>query len=203
MDGARRLIHVNQSFTRQGKLRSFGSVLALMLATLAALPHAASADESVQLGAYDVPTVFYIAKSENGVQVHYGLRLDAACRPVGKNPVFAYWSRPRRTHREAARLDGIARRLYGANEHQKVQAGSTGGHVQMYVRTLDKVVVDIDVSKTASGCVAVPTTKISGERAKLQSAYLKIGRLGLSVDYVDVIGNRLANGTRVVQRYRS
>jgi len=170
---------------------------------LGAWPQAVYGDDSVRLGPHDVRTVFYIAKSRNSVQVHYGLRLDIACRPVGSSPVFAYWSRARPTGREAARLDGVARRLYGVSDKQKVQVGSTGGHVQMHVRALESVVVDIQISRTARGCVAVPTTTISGERAQLQSAYLKVGRLGLNVEYVDVIGSRITNGARVVQRIRS
>lgn len=175
----------------------------LTLGALTALPYGASADDSVRLGAHDVATVFYIAKSENNVQVHYGVRLDEACRPVGSSPVFAYWSRQRAAGRQAARLDGMARRLYGVSEKQNVQVKSTGGRVQMHVRALERVAVDIEIEKTPSGCAAVPTTKIGAERAQLESAFLKIGRFGMSVDYVDVIGSRLANGARVVQRIRS
>ena len=41
--------------------------------------------------ARDVASVFYVAKSENRNQVHYGVHLDASCSPVGTAPVFPYW----------------------------------------------------------------------------------------------------------------
>lgn len=181
------------------RVRKLWSVLALA-AFCSIAPHTARADGAVEFGPNDVRTVFYIAKSENKVEVHYGLRLDAACRPVGKAPVFGYWSRPRTGYRSTGALDGVGKRYYAASDAQKVEARATGGHVQMYVKALQKVVVDIDIQKTPQGCVAVPTTTINRERAQLSRAYLQFGSLGMSVKYVDIVGSRLATGARVVQR---
>ncbi|HTB75350.1 MAG TPA: hypothetical protein VK762_19000, partial [Polyangiaceae bacterium] len=35
-----------------------------------------------------VRSVFFVAKSENRNEVHYGIALDPACGPVGASPVF-------------------------------------------------------------------------------------------------------------------
>ena len=184
-------------------LRKSSPFLWLLLAALAWAPQLARAEGSVTFGPNDVHSVFHVAKSENQNQVHYGLRLDAACRPVGKRPVFAYWSRYRATGRVDAPLEGLGTRFYGASDEQKVQVGSTGGSVRMYVKALDRVLVDIAIARTDKGCVAVPTTKIQGEPASLTRAYLQLGRFGLSVKYVDLLGTRVRDRARVVQRIES
>jgi hypothetical protein len=167
------------------------------------VPKLTHAEEAVKFGPHDVHSVFHVAKSENQNQVHYGLRLDAACRPLGKRPVFAYWKRHRSTGQVDAPLEGLGRRFYGASDEQKVHVGTTGGRVQMHVKALDRVLVDIAIQQTASGCVAVPTTLINGERANLWRAYLQLGRFGMTVKYVDVMGTRPHDGARVVQRLES
>jgi hypothetical protein len=65
---------------------SFLVVLAatLLLATVAQASGVAVATRAVQ-------SIFFIAKSENKNQVHYGIRLDEACSPAGDSPMFAYW----------------------------------------------------------------------------------------------------------------
>src|SRR5437660_6247311 len=52
------------------------------------MPLASAASET---NVRTVPSVFFIAKSENKNQVHYGIHLDEACTPAGGAPVFAYW----------------------------------------------------------------------------------------------------------------
>ena len=182
------------------RLHAHSSLLPVLLAALALAPQRVRAEDAVTFGPHDVRSVFHVAKSENQNQVHYGLRLDAACRPLGKRPVFAYWSRQRASGRVDAPLEGLGQHFYGASDEQRVRTGTTGGHVQMYVKALERVTVEISVQQTASGCVAVPTTLINGERASLSRAYLKLGRFGLSVAYVDVVGTRLRDGARIVQR---
>jgi Domain of unknown function (DUF4833) len=181
-------------------LRKLSSLLVGLFTALLATPQLARAEDGVNFGPNDVHSVFHVAKSENQNQVHYGLRLDAACRPVGKQPVFAYWSRYRTTGRVDAPLEGIGQRFYGASDEQKVQVGPTGGRVQMYVKALDSVIVDITIQQSADGCVATPTTSIRGERAQLSRAYLQLGRFGLSVKYVDLVGTRMRDGSRITQR---
>ncbi len=182
--------------------REFASLL-FVLAALLFAPRLAQAEASVRFGPNDVRSVFHVAKSENQNQVHYGLRLDASCRPVGKRPVFAYWSRYRATGRVDAPLEGLGTRFYGASDEQKVRVGSTGGQVQMYVKALERVRVDITIERTANGCAASATTTIQGERASLTRAYLQLGRFGLSVKYVDLLGTRVRDRARVVQRLES
>jgi hypothetical protein len=81
----------------------------------------ATADDIVQFAPPDVRSVFFIAKSQNRNQVHYGIRLDRECNPIGTRPVFAYWrmfenqgegasnARPKRARRLRERTRGSIR----------------------------------------------------------------------------------------------
>jgi hypothetical protein len=46
---------------------------------------------SPPLLANESSSVFYISKSDNQNQVHYGIHLNADCSPKGNNPVYPYW----------------------------------------------------------------------------------------------------------------
>jgi hypothetical protein len=161
----------------------------------------ASAAAGVSFGKHDLRSVFYVAKSENQNQVHYGLRLDAECRPHKKAPVFAYWRRYRETGRVDAVLEGPGVRVYGASDEQKVQAGTTGGTVDMYVKALPRVRIHVKVEKTADGCKATPLVTLQKQRAKLSHAFLQLGRWGLMVKYVEVVGTREADGKRISEKF--
>lgn len=176
-------------------------VLALWLA-LFLWPVAGSAADGVTFGPYDVHSVFHVEKSENQNQVHYGLRLDANCRPLGKSPVFAYWKRLKKGVRVDEPLVGAGVRVYGASDSQTVLISATGGHVEMYVKALKRLSVDIRVQKAKEGCQATPTVMLHGERAKLDHAFLQLGRFGLTVKYVDVVGIKEKGGQSVTEQFR-
>src|SRR5215471_13225370 len=67
----------------------------------------------------DIPSVFFIAKSQNRNQVHYGIRLDRSCRPSGERPVFAYW-RMLENHGELEPLLPVETTAYGLLDEQTV-----------------------------------------------------------------------------------
>lgn len=156
----------------------------------------------VSFGPNDVRSVFYVSKSENQNQVHYAVHLDAACRPVGKRPVFAYWRRLRGTQRVDGVLEGLGTRFYGASDEQTTKAWSTGGQIYMHVKALPRVRIRIDIVKTPTGCGATAFTSIQNEPARLSYAFLQLARLQvLGVKFVDVVGFRQRDGQRVAQRY--
>lgn len=194
---ARRVLHPF------GWLFSLGAVLPVVClgALLAAPVSHAGADEPT-FGPYDVRSVFHVEKSENQNQVHYGIRLDAACRPLGKTPVFAYWKRLKQGVRVDEPLVGAGVRVYGPSDTQTVLISSTGGHVEMYVKALKRLPVDIRVTKTNDGCRAIPSVMLSGERVVLLHAYLQLGRFGLTVKYIDVVGTRAKDGKAVKEQFR-
>jgi len=156
----------------------------------------------VTFGPNDVHSAFHVEKSENKNEVHYAVRVDAGCHPLGKTPVFAYWRRLRKGTRVDEPLTGPGVRVYGASGDQSVNLTPTGGRVTMYVRALKRVSIDIRVDKTKNGCVAVPTVTLKKERARLSHAFLQLGRFGLTVKYVDVVGTRERDGAKVTEQFR-
>jgi hypothetical protein len=161
----------------------------------------AGADEAVPFGPHDVHSAFFVSKSENQNQVHYGVRLDAQCRPQSK-PVFGYWRRLRNGQRVDAPLTGPGRHLYGASDEQQVTATEYGGIVRMFVKAAKQVRITIRVEKTEGGCKATATTNIKGAPAKLDHAFLQLSRFGLSVKYVELVGTRLSDGAEVKEQIR-
>jgi hypothetical protein len=135
--------------------------------------------------------------------VHYGLRLDAACRPVGKRPVFAYWRRLDEDEGAIvdAPLTGLGQLWYGASDDQVVEAGTSGGRVQMYVKAIKRVRIEIGIRKLDDHCETTTLTTLHGVRARLSHAFVQLGGLGVRVRWVDVVGYD-ASGERVVERVK-
>src|SRR5690348_6852763 len=78
------------------RMRKFGPVRSCVLAVAfgtASIVHGdpPPAPPRIQLPSAPVSSVFYLAKSENKNQVHYAVRVDDRCRPVGAAPVYGYW----------------------------------------------------------------------------------------------------------------
>ena len=160
------------------------------------------AGDSVNFGPHDVHSAFYVSKSENQNQVHYGIRLDAECRPQKKQPVFAYWRRLRQGGRVDEPLTGPGRHLYGASDEQQVTVGEQGGTVRMFVKAAKQVRIAIRIEKAEGGCKATATTTIKGAPARLSHAFLQLTRFGLGVKYVEMVGTRMSDGAQISERIR-
>jgi hypothetical protein len=179
--------------------RILGSVVLVTGMALAASAAAAP----LAFGPHDVRSAFYVSKSENDNQVHYAVRADASCHPVGARPVFAYWRRLKQGARVDAALEGLGTRFYGASDTQTVSHTEGGGRVRMFVKALKQVPVDITLTRRADGkCEARATTTIAHAPARLDHAHLQLGRFGLTVRYVDVVGFRQSDGARVSERLK-
>jgi len=70
-----------------------------------------------------VRSVFFVAKSENRNEVHYGVALDSACVPAGSSPVFAYWRMRERSPLATEPLLAREVSAYGIAEPQRVERG--------------------------------------------------------------------------------
>jgi len=176
------------------------SLALFSLSGMLAVPPAVA--DGVSFGPHDIRSVFHVEKSENQNQVHYGVHVDADCRPTEKNPVFAYWRRLRRGERIDEPLVGAGVRVYGASTDQKVHANKHGGQVEMYVRALKRLPIQVRIDKTAEGCRGVATATVDGEPARLSHAFVQLRSLGFGVRYVDVFGQRERDGSRVTQQFR-
>ena len=175
----------------------------LLCAAWLGAPSLGAAADAVGFGPYDVRSAFYVAKSENKNEVHYAVHVDAACRPLGKTPVFGYWRRLKKGVRVDEPLTGAGVRVYGASSEQTVSVTPNGGQIGMYVKALKRLSIDIRIDKGKDGvCTALPRVLLRGERARLSYAFLQLGRFGLSVKYVDVWGVRERDGRTVTEQFR-
>lgn len=142
-----------------------------------------------------VASVFFIAKSENRNQIHYGVRLDPQCRPVGRNPVHAYWRDLEEGPAVTSPLLAREQPAYGIGV-QYARVTELGGNVRVRLRAYPSRVLVIETSRGPSGCVARAVTTISGRRAHLVRIFAQIGFL--SVDHI-VLHGRSLDGDRPVQ----
>jgi hypothetical protein len=155
---------------------------------------------------FDVPTVFFISKSDDRNRVDYGIHLDPHCVPRGGDAVFQYWrefenSPPVRIHTFGL-FDYIA---YGISEQRTVRTTPTGAVQVIKLRQFRTAVISITTNHEADGhCSARARMIINGKDSELTYIYVKLAKGGLmpSVDYVDVHGKDADTGQDVEQRLR-
>jgi hypothetical protein len=173
-----------------------GSLL-LAWCALALLPDVARGQ-----GTPDVASVFFIAKSENRNQVHYGVHLDVSCAPLGRAPAFAYWRMLE--HGPTATEPLLEREIgaYGFADQRVLARDPHGGRVEVRLRALPARPIVITTAAAESGaCVAGATTTIGGVPASLTSVYAKLG-WPFGVDYLMLSGRGLADGRELRERIR-
>jgi hypothetical protein len=139
-------------------------------------------------------SVFHIAKSQNKNQVHYGVKVDAQCRPLGNSPVYGYW----RDYEEGPKVTSplLSHELpaYGLTRPRFIKRTETGGSVGIGLRGFPDRAITIETFRTAQGrCLAHALTRIKKQQAVLRSIYVELGFL-FSVDYVVVRGVALPDG---------
>src|SRR5579883_2215735 len=127
-----------------------------------------------RFGASDVASVFFVAKSENKNQVHYGLRLDDACMPLGSTPVVPYWRMLERGPNEMETLASHEHGAYGVASQQVVSRDGTTARIRLALRALPTRTIEIEVSKRDGRCVATASLPIAGAPARLRSVYAQL-----------------------------
>jgi hypothetical protein len=147
----------------------------------------------------DVASVFYVAKSENRNQVHYGIRLDTACEPVGAEPVFAYWRMLE--HGPGATEPLLAREVsaYGVAEQRVVRRGTGGAQVLLRLRALPTRLITIATASRDGRCEASASTVIGGASASLDSVFAQL-RWPFGVAYLELSGRALTGGRALRER---
>ena len=144
-------------------------------------------------------SVFHIEKSENRNQVHYGVKVDAACHPIGPQPVYGYWRDLEKGPRATSPILSHEQIAYGLNEPRSIQINPGGGRIRISLRGFPERALFIDTLRQGPACVARAQTSIGGQMAVLQSIYVKIGFL-FSVDYAMVRGLRVSDRRQVQEK---
>jgi Domain of unknown function (DUF4833) len=169
---------------------------------LAALSPPASAAGGVPFGPSDIPTVFFISKSDDHNRVDYGMRLTASCAPVNNDAVFPYWrefenSPPVRTKP----LGTFAHLGYGISEQRLVRGGRPDAAYLLRLKQFRQRPVWITTSLNDSGhCQARARVAIGAVPfAVLSSIFVKLAG-PLSVEYIIVKGHDPATGKAIEEK---
>jgi hypothetical protein len=178
------------------------SALAVLIAGAALSPSRPARAAEMAFGPYDVPTVFFIAKSDDRNRVDYGIRLDATCSPVNDDALVLYWrefekSPPVRTHP----LSFIDYLPYGVSDQRTLSRSATGGEYTLKLKQLARQIV-VTTKKEADGkCSATARATISGQKALFLSVFAKLAS-AISVDYIDILGKHPETGAAITERVK-
>jgi hypothetical protein len=176
---------------------------AVALATLGLLSITAIAYADVEFGTFDVPTMFFIDKSDDRNRVDYGIRLDAQCHPVGGNPVVVYWRefengrRGRATHG----LNIFEGPVYGVGSSRVVETHDGGATLDVTIRAISSRRLRVHTQAGSGSCDAWVTTAISGIDARLDRVHLTLGDGPGSLRFVDIYGSVLGAEPRAVTEH--
>jgi hypothetical protein len=178
------------------------AVAVVLLATFAN-PAIAYADEP-HFGANDIPTAFYISKSDDHNRVDYGMRLGVRCTASNSDAVFPYWRElehapPVRTHPLGV-LEYFAYGLSGQGVHRN---NESSGEYWVKLKQFGERPIWITTRRETDGhCSALARCMIAGVKfAQLLSIYVKLSG-PLSVDYVVVKGKNLDTGQLLEERLK-
>lgn len=167
------------------------------LAVLASVPGVARG----QARSRDVASVFFIEKSENRNQVHYGVHLDETCAPTGRSPVFAYWRMLERGPLATEPLLSLEQPAYGVASQRVLASGQVA--VELGALRARRILVASrpqgQAGQPSDACVAVATTTINGAPAALTSVYAKLS-WPFGVAYLMLSGRGLADGHEILER---
>lgn len=176
----------------------FAAVMLTLSSTLVLAPTLAN---GVHFGPTDIPTVFYISKSDDGNRVDYGMRLDANCAARDDDTVFPYWREfePPPVHTKP--LGAFAHLGYGISEQRRVNAGLPDAAYQVRLKQFKQRSVWITTKPGDQGrCQALARCQIGTIRsAQLLSIFVKLAG-PLSVEYIVVKGRNLQNGQLIEER---
>jgi hypothetical protein len=147
----------------------------------------------------DVASIFYVAKSENRNQVHYGVHLDSACAPAGPDPVYAYWRMLE--HGPLATEPLLSREVgaYGFVEQHVIERGPAGGRTVVRLHALPGRPITITASSHDGRCEAVATAVIGGMPASVANVFAQL-KWPFGVDYLVLRGRALADGRALQER---
>lgn len=149
----------------------------------------------------DVRSAFFVARSNNKNQVHYGVRVDAACRPVGADPIHAYW-RMLESRGEIEPLLPMEAPAYGVRDVEEVQRDAASTRLRLKLRAFPERPVFVTVTKTDAGCDAVATTAINGAPSRLYFVYVKL-KWPFGIDQLLLRGSSSLDGRRVEEWIRN
>lgn len=160
---------------------------------LVALRILGSLSVAVPATARELPSAFFVAKSDNRNQVHYAVRVNDACEPAGPAPVSPYWRMLERGPVATESLNAREEAVLGV-DRQEVE----GPTVRLTLRGLRSRPLVVHTWREADGACGVATTMtIGGAAARLVSVFVALRLFG--VDHLQLSGFT-SEGRRVRER---
>jgi Domain of unknown function (DUF4833) len=119
--------------------------------------------------ANNIEPVFYISKSENGNRVHYDIKLDQRCSPMGDKPVYVYWQMANGDRKELIPL--VEEPVYGIAS-QKVSISNVDIVLKAIQDKRNKRTIRLETSKINGKCQVKARIKINGNDEELSHIYV-------------------------------
>jgi hypothetical protein len=173
--------------------------LSLLAGSLLLASGGVRAADAPTFGPNDVRTLFYIAKSDDRDEVHYGIHLDKNCLPVGGSPVFAYWQQIEQGPNVVEELNTLDRTVYGIDRQNVAKRAADESVVTMAIRAASDRTVTISIRRQNDKCVVESMGLIAGTRAQVERVFIHIAGF-LRVDWIEIRGS--ANGKVIVERVK-
>jgi hypothetical protein len=167
---------------------------ASIVVALASIAAVARAD--VGFGPHDVPTIFFIDKSDDHNRVDYGIHLDARCHPASGSPMEVYWREFEggRGGHVTHGLNLFEGPVYGVGSQHVVETRDDGVVLDIDVRALSSRHLHVETQRGASGCTARASLVIAGTTAYLDHVHLTLGDGPGSLRYADIYGAAVDGG---------
>lgn len=181
-----------------------GKAIALLGATLAIIGVGSVVRADVDFDVSDVPTMFFIDKSDDRNRVDYGIRLDETCRPTNDSPVLVYWREfeQGRNGRVTHGLNIFEGPVYGVGSQRVTERRDDGASLTIDIRALSSRRIDIVTGHdtTPGRCTARAIANVGGVRAYLERVHLTLGDSPGSLRYGDIYGSAVDGGRAVTER---
>jgi hypothetical protein len=160
-----------------------------LLFALASLAAPAHADDARR----EIPSAFFIAKSENKNQVHFAVAVDARCVPLGDAPVRPYWRMLEKGPSVTEPLLSREQGPYGLASQQVVTRRVDGGSVRVTLKAVPSRAVTIATTRESDGTCSYETRMtIASKPGRLQYVYVKLAFV--SIDHLLLVGKDDAGG---------
>ncbi|UJR83101.1 DUF4833 domain-containing protein [Sandaracinus amylolyticus] len=172
-----------------------------LLVALALVVIASIARADPRIGEFDLPTLFYIAKSDDRNRVDYGVRLDEQCAPASHSPIFAYWRRFEPGQALLGDLSVLDRRGYGIAQQAVRVSEPNGSWIELRLSAFPQRRLLALVQPAGDRCVGTVQADIAGEEAVLDHVFVHLDG-PMQVREIELRGEARATGRPVVERLR-
>jgi hypothetical protein len=139
------------------------------------------------LPARGVDSAFFITRSENRNQVHYGVHVDEECRPKGTHPVHAYWRMLEKGAKETEPLLALEGPAYGLMDAQEVLNTPTGWRVRVRLRAYSQRAIEIAVTRENGVCTTQTWMTLNGAVTQLDNIYVRT-QWPIGLNYIRLAG---------------